>query len=343
MASEKLVGEELGQYIVLQEIAFGGFSGVYKAYHGGLERFSAIKVLSSEFSTNTNFHAMFRREAINLASLNHPNIVNVYDCGVKGDIPYIIMEYISGVTLASKISDFKKKKEYLPLNESVNIVSKLAEALSYAHKRDMVHGDVKPDNVLIENTNRIVLIDFGLSKLVTGHTEITGVVNGTPAYMAPEQAMGMPRRDYSDIYSLGVIFYQLVTGQLPFSSKNPLGLLKLHIEEPVIPPRSIRKEVPKRIEKIILKALEKKPENRYQSLDEMLADIKNLKEFKKDKLPTATLTLPSLPSEYTDQNIKLILHIIDTGQILELPEDNEFILGRKPAGSQSTKIGRAHV
>ena len=335
-----LVGTKIGNYEVVEYLGYGAMARVYKGYHTNLDRFAAIKILHSQFAADSEFVELFKREAKNLANLFHPNIVQVYDFDLYNEIPYIVMEYIEGPTLKDVIDKTHQRSTRLSLMQTVRIIQSIGRALSYAHKMNIIHRDVKPSNILLENTGRVVLSDFGLARLMSGNQlTLTGTVKGTPAYMSPEQSMGHAGRHISDIYSLGVIFYELVTGKLPHTADSPLAILMKHVNEPIVPPKSLVPETPEAVQKIILKATHKKEEVRYQTADEMLKDLA-LYESKTTTgmLPSASLSLETaealketdhLKLPETSKGARLSLHFVDTGQILEVGYSGEYTMGRR--------------
>ncbi|MBW8011192.1 MAG: protein kinase [Chloroflexi bacterium] len=313
-------------------------SKVFKAYHPGLNRHAAIKVLNPELSSDMDFVNLFHIEAKSLAHLNHPNIVKVYDTGVQRQLLYIVMEYINGKSLRLLIDEYHEAQETIPIREAVLFIKSLGNALSYAHKLKIIHRDVKPGNVLVEKTGRVVLADFGLAKVITGATEmLTGTLRGAPAYMAPEVLkfkMSHSMRNYGDVYSLGVIFYELTVGKRPYNSEKPVAVALKQINEPLPKPRSVTKSVPRKVETIIIKALEKNPAKRYKNMAAMVGAIEKLKEAKTTHLPTGTLGLSDKLAledllSVTPTKLQITLHFLRTGQILELPYGTEFSIGRK--------------
>ncbi|HML23242.1 MAG TPA: protein kinase [Aggregatilinea sp.] len=269
-------GRKLGKYEIIERIGRGGMAEVYRAYHSALDRYVAIKILHPFLSDDPEFKDRFEREARNVAKLKHPNIVQVYDFDYdpEGESYYMVMELINGPTLKDRLFDLGSVGQHFAVNDTLHIIGSAAEALAYAHARNMIHRDVKPANLMIDEDSRVVLTDFGIAKIVTGaQFTSTGGMIGTPAYMAPEQGMAEPGDERSDIYSLGAIMYQMTTGRLPFDADTPLAVILKHLNEPLIPPSDIAPDIPEPLERIICKSLEKDPTNRYQSAIEMLQDI----------------------------------------------------------------------
>ncbi len=261
----------LGKYEVIDRIGRGGMAEVYRGYHAALDRYVAIKLLHPFLADDPEFKERFEREARNVARLKHPNIVQVYDFeyDAEGESYYMVMEYINGPTLKDRLFDLGLTGERLPLAEALRIVKAAAQALAYAHERGMIHRDVKPANLMLDDDGRVVLTDFGIAKILTGaHVTSSGGMVGTPAYMSPEQGLGEAGDERSDIYSLGVILYQLVTGRLPYDAATPLAIILKHVNEPLPRPREIVPDIPAELETVICKALAKAPEARYQSAQE---------------------------------------------------------------------------
>lgn len=328
-----LIGRIIGQYHILDYIGTGTISHVFNALHTSLGRRVVIKILFPEFIADDKFFALFNREARNQAKLSHPNIAQIYDFNLTSEFIYMITEYIEGQSLKEVIDQTEEGDEIMPIHKSVKVIKSVASALSYAHGQNIIHQNINSKNIIIENTDRIVLTDFGFSNQLNQKTEkITGKLRWDPAYCSPEQAKGDILTEASDIYSLGVVFYHLTTGQLPFIAENPLAITAKHIKEPVPQPRSINKEISKRIEHIILKALSKRPSARHKSIDRMLREINNLREAKTEHLPTASLGRSGRRSTELDKEQggrqRVVLHILETGQILELPEGDIFTIGR---------------
>lgn len=249
---------------------------VYRAYHPRLDRYVAIKVLHAFLAEDDEFRVRFEKEARNIAKLSHNNIVQVYDFDYaeERDSYYMVMELIDGETLKDRIHDLATRDEKLPLDEVLRIVREAASALAYAHSRGMIHRDVKPANLMIDQDNRLVLTDFGIAKMLNAkQATVSGGMIGTPAYMAPEQGLGEPGDERSDLYSLGIIMYQLLTGDLPYDAETALGIILMHVNDPVPDLRAINPDVPEAVQDVVRKAMAKDPERRYQSAEELIADI----------------------------------------------------------------------
>jgi serine/threonine-protein kinase len=262
-----LVGTRLGQYQILERISRGGSSTVYKAYHAKLDRFVAIKVLSPHFIDEEGFLERFQREAQAVARLDHPNILPVYDYDQTGEVVYIVMRYINTGTLRDLMTS------PLDLRDTMEIITQIGMALGYAHKQAVIHRDVKPTNILIAEGQWALLTDFGLAKIQGGEHKVTqsGVGVGTPDYMSPEQAQGLPVDGRSDLYSLGAMLYEMLTGQTPFEGDSGMSILIKHITDPVKPPHEITPGIPIEVEQVIMKALSKDPNQRFQTAESMVA------------------------------------------------------------------------
>ncbi len=249
---------------------------VYKAYHPNLDRHVAVKILHSFLADEENFLTRFQREARFVATFRHPNIVQVYDFDYDTETNsyYMVMEFVDGPTLKTRLQELSKEDRRLPLEEAVRIVAAVADALDYAHQQGMVHRDVKPANIILTQEGQVILSDFGIARMINTSTlTASGAMVGTPAYMAPEQGMGHIGDERSDIYSLGAVFYQLVTGNLPFEADTPLGTVLKHINSPLTPPSDIVPDLPPNIEAVIIRTLAKEPDHRYQTAREFVTDL----------------------------------------------------------------------
>jgi serine/threonine protein kinase len=261
-------------------------AAVYKAYQPSMERHVAIKVLPRHMSTSEEFVARFRREAKLLAQLQHPYILPVFDYGESDGYPYIVMPFVQSGTLADLI-----RIKPLSLSETRQIIIQIGKALSYAHAHGMIHRDIKPSNVLINEDGNCLLTDFGLARMVEASTKITAsdTVMGTPAYMSPEQGAGSNVDHRSDIYSLGIILYEMVTGRVPYTAETPVAIVFKHIQDPLPSARKLNPAIPESVELVLLKTLAKSPDDRYQSADEFVRAIqKALPESETVDTPIAT-------------------------------------------------------
>jgi serine/threonine-protein kinase len=272
-----LAGATLGRYQVIARMGRGGMADVYKAFQPSLDRYVAIKVLHPSMVEEPEFVGRFQREAKNVARLRHPNIIQVFDYDNQGETYYMVMEYLDGPTLKAALEEVHRRNEEMPLPVALRIVSDVGAALAYAHEMGVVHRDIKPANIMLDRSGRVILTDFGIAKILTGtKVTVTGTVLGTPAYMSPEQGMGEPGDSRSDIYSLGVVLYELATGRLPYDADTPLAVLLKHVHDPLPMPRTVNPSLPEEIERIILRALAKGAADRYQTVQAMLDDIAGL-------------------------------------------------------------------
>ncbi|KQL44236.1 serine/threonine protein kinase [Brevibacillus choshinensis] len=264
-------GQRLGgRYQLEARVGGGGMAIVYKAKDLILNRPVAVKVLRSQFGTDEDFVNRFRREAQAVASLSHPNVVGVYDVGQEGDTHYMVMEYIEGYTLKEVII----QRGALPVEEAVRIAEQICDALDHAHQNQIIHRDIKPHNIMIGKNGRVKVTDFGIARAVTSTTIThTNAMLGSVHYFSPEQARGGITGEKSDIYSLGIVLYEMVTGELPFSGDSPISVALKHLQEPLPEPRQVNPAIPQSVENVILKALVKDPFLRYSSAREMLEDL----------------------------------------------------------------------
>ena len=263
-------GQMLGPYRIINQIGRGGMATVYKAYQPSVDRYVAVKVLPSQLAESREFAARFQQEARIIAKLEHPHILPVFDYGESEGVAYFVMRYMDAGTLKEKMIEGRP----LPLSDIDRLFTQLAEALSYAHSRGIVHRDLKPANVLIDAQGNVFLTDFGIAKLLESASPRltqTDAIMGTPAYISPEQAQGNPVDQRSDIYSLGIILYEMVTGSVPFTAETPLAVLFKHISDPLPPPSIVKPDIPPAIEKVILKSLAKDPKDRFATAAEFMA------------------------------------------------------------------------
>ena len=278
-----------GRYELSTQVARGGTAQVYLARDLLLDRPVALKVLFPELSSDHTFVERFRREAQAAANLSHPNIVPVFDWGQSDSTYFIVMEYVDGEALSSII----KSQAPLDQSQAASITSDIAKALSYAHRHGVVHRDVKPGNVLITSDGQVKVTDFGIARAMGSDEQVTqtGLVMGTATYFSPEQAQGLDVDGRSDIYSLGVVLYEMLTGKPPFSGENPVSIAYQHVRETPTPPRSVNPSISASLEAIVSQAMAKLPAERYQSADEFRADL--------DRFVRGQTVLARPPSEVT--------------------------------------------
>ncbi len=292
----QLVGQTIGRYHVVEQLGEGGMAQVYKAYDNRLERYVAVKVILPSQSQDETFLKRFEREAKSLAQFSHPNIVRVLDYGDQNGMPYLIMEFVSGGTLKQKLGS------PMPFPEAARILAPIARALDAAHHRGIYHRDVKPANILLNESGQPLLSDFGIAKVLeTGGDGSTltgaGVGIGTPEYMSPEQGMGSAIDQRTDVYSLGVVFYELVTGRKPYRADTPMAVVYKQITEPLPRPREFMPTLPDDVERIIFKAMAKKPEDRYQDMRAFADALEAL--AARQIAASSEATVVSRPSEAT--------------------------------------------
>ncbi|MCL2717589.1 MAG: Stk1 family PASTA domain-containing Ser/Thr kinase [Lachnospiraceae bacterium] len=257
------------RYEILEKIGTGGMSDVYKAKCHKLNRFVAVKVLKQEFSENANFVSKFRIEAQAAAGLSHPNIVNVYDVGEENGIYYIVMELVEGITLKKYI----EKKARLSVKEAISITIPICMGIEAAHNNHIIHRDIKPQNIIISKDGKVKVTDFGIAKAATSNT-ITSNVMGSVHYTSPEQARGGFSDEKSDIYSLGITLFEMLTGRVAFNGETTVAIAIKHIQEDMPSPREYVAEIPLSVEQIVFKCCQKSPDRRYQSMAELINDLK---------------------------------------------------------------------
>ncbi len=263
------IGENVGPYRVIAQLGQGGMATVYKAYHANLDRYVAIKVLHPAFKEDTTFLARFQREARVLAKLEHPNIIPIYDFADHEGHPYLVMKYVEGETLKARLGHGP-----VALAETLKVVDAVGSALAYAHQQGILHRDIKPSNVIITNEGHYYLSDFGLARIASaGESTLSqDTMLGTPNYISPEQAKGVRDLDgRTDIYSFGVVLYEMIVGRVPFSGDTPFSVIHDHIYTPLPPPTAINPNVPEPLERLLLKALAKERGDRFADASAMMA------------------------------------------------------------------------
>jgi len=266
------IGLQVGPYRILEQLGQGGMATVYKGYHASLDRYVAIKVLHQAFLEDPNFHARFQREARLVARLEHPNIVPIYDYAEHENQPYLVMKYIEGETLKARL-----QRGMLNAGEILTIVEAVGAGLAYAHKRGILHRDIKPSNVILASDGGIYLADFGLARIAqSGESTLTSdMVLGTPQYISPEQAMAKKDLDEgTDIYSFGVMLYEMTVGRVPFSADTPFSVIHDHIYTPLPLPSSVNPKISSDLERVLLKTLAKDRADRFKSVPELVEAFK---------------------------------------------------------------------
>lgn len=309
-----LLGKVVGDYKILKKIGAGGMGVVYKGIHVRLEQLVAIKDLSPDLASNPEMRERFIREAKIQARLNHPNVVNVHNLLEHEGSLLLVMEFVEGRTLDQIIQE----RGALPYNEAVHITRQVLDALDFMHSKGVIHRDLKPGNIIITPEGRVKVTDFGIAKATTeqGHTR-AGTRLGTLWYMSPEQVKGKPVDARSDLYAMGITLYQMVTGKLPFFGNSDFEIMKAHTETPPPDPKKIKKDLPKSISSVILKLLEKNPDNRFQSAKKALKalyipsqpDEKQPAKASARK-PAKGLKVPKIPSPQSEKKISPLVWII---------------------------------
>jgi len=266
-------GENIGPYRVIEQLGSGGMATVYKAYHPALDRYVAIKIMHPAFKANPQFFERFQREARVVARLEHAHIIPVYDFNEHHGEPYLVMRFIEGDTLKPKMENGP-----LPPAEILHLIRPVCQALAYAHQQGVLHRDIKPSNIMISQDGNVFLSDFGLARMVqAGESTLSqDMMVGTPQYISPEQAQGLSELDgRTDIYSLGVVLFEMLTGQVPFSADTPFATIHDHIYAPLPLPSTINPDIDPAVERTLLKALAKDPADRFATADELLASLES--------------------------------------------------------------------
>ncbi len=275
------------RYEIVRRVGVGGMADVYLAEDTQLGRQVALKILHPQYAGDASFVERFRREALSAAKLQHPNIVQIYDSGQEGDFNFIVMEYVEGRSLKDYLSEVGQ----LEIREAARVAGEVLTALAYAHRTGLVHRDIKPGNILLSDDGKVQVTDFGIARAEAGSTMTqTGTILGTAYYLSPEQAQGLPLDGRSDIYSLAVVLYEMLTGRRPFEGDSPVSIAYKHVREMPRPPSNFRQDIPRPLEAIVLNGLAKRPEDRYSSAALMRRD---LEAFVAGKEVTATVKIPA--------------------------------------------------
>jgi serine/threonine protein kinase len=272
---QELIGRTLGQYQVIEQIGQGGMATVFRAFQPSLERDVAIKIMPPYYINQPGFQERFVREAKAVARLEHPHILPVHDFGQADGYTYIVMKYVPSGTLKDLITDGP-----MSLSQTVEIIDQIAGALDCAHAQGIIHRDVKPTNILMDQSDWVLLTDFGLARMTEASVQLTGsgVGVGTPAYMAPEQGQGHKVDARADVYSLGIVLYEILTGRVPYDAETPMAVVIKHITEPLPLPRTVNPEIPEPVQRVILKALSKDPQYRYSTPGELAQALRRATE-----------------------------------------------------------------
>ena len=276
MAETTWIGRSLNKrYRIESLLGQGGMSAVYKATDPNLRRTVAIKLIHPHLASDTNFLQRFEEEAAVVASLRHPNIVQVFDFNSDEETHYMVLEFVTGETLEYRLEHLSQLGEKLPFDEAIRYTLNICDALGYAHQHGMIHRDIKPANIMLNAEGQAILMDFGIVKIMggTSHT-LTGTIFGTANYIPPEIVKGEPADQRSDIYSLGITLYEMLSGDVPFHSDSTMSLMMMHLNNPVPDPRLTRPDLPPALVEILYKCLEKDRDKRYQNADELIADLK---------------------------------------------------------------------
>ena len=315
----KMIGHILdNRYKILEEVGTGGMAVVYKAQDILLDRIVAVKILLAKYGNDHDFVVRFRQEAQAAAKLSHPNIVNIYDVGYDENVHYIVMEYVRGETL----KEYIEKHGHLPINTSIQITFDIGEALENAHKNGIVHCDIKPHNILVTETGRIKVADFGIARAINSSAtnKDDHAVLGSVHYFSPEQASGGPVDERTDIYSLGVVMYEMMTGVVPFEGETAISVALQHVQDDIPLPTKYNRRIPRLVEQCILKAMAKNPDDRFQSIAEMMSELRLSQGFvntNKGAMPIiknnfATQKIPPLKSPEEEQKKNIFSRMLDS-------------------------------
>ncbi len=342
-----LIGREIGKYRITERIGRGGMAEVYLGIHTHLERQVAIKVLHGHLLESGDFIERFKREAKAVANLRHPNIVQVNDFDIQDDLIFMVMEYIDGINLQERIMELDEEGERFPVKQIGSIINDIAGALDYAHSQGMLHRDVKPSNILIDKDGKAYLADFGIARIVSDQKlTATGTLIGTPAYMSPEQGRGDELTEESDIYSLGIVAFEMLTGQVPYDAQTPIGIVHKQITEPVPDMSDLVDGVPVSAQEVINRALAKSPEGRYSSAEELVRALRialealESTEVDEEILSVPTVAIPdaTAPGEFDQPTVSIEKDKAPEQQDVVSPPEKETEKAQVAAKGSKRKI-----
>lgn len=320
-----------GRYEIIELVGSGGMSEVYKAKCHVLNRFVAIKVLKPDFSADSNFVTKFRIEAQSAAGLSHPNIVNVYDVGEDNGIYYIVMELVEGITL----KEYIQKNGRIPAMQAVDFSIQIAQGLQAAHEHHTIHRDIKPQNIIIANNGTLKVTDFGIARAASTNTTATNNAMGSVHYISPEQARGGFSDERSDIYSMGITMYEMITGHVPFEGENNVAIALMHIQNEMVSPREYYPDIPTSLEKVIRKCTQKKPERRYLTANALIADLNRVKD--NPNIDCIVVPKPKVPTSPTIEMTDREMEMIKTGRQADSTGDR--VIEPEPAAAIQRSSG----
>ena len=307
---DNYVGKRLdGRYELQEVIGVGGMAVVYKAYDNIDDRIVAVKILKDEFLASEEFRRRFKNESKAIAVLSHPNIVKVYDVSYGDKLQYIVMEYVEGITL----KEYIEQQGVISWKETVHFTTQILRALQHAHDKGIVHRDIKPQNIMLLENGTIKVTDFGIARFSRSETRtMTDTAIGSVHYISPEQARGDITDDKSDIYSVGVVMYEMLTGQLPFQSDNSVSVAIMQLQTDPVKPREINSSIPEGLEQITMRAMQKNPKDRYQSAAEMILDLEEFKRNPSIRFDYSYF-VDNEPTKFVDKTAPVTVPIANAG------------------------------
>ena len=354
--SQDRTGQTIGGYKLAEEIGRGGMAVVYRAHQPQLDRSVAIKVLETTDGDKDEFLTRFRREAKAVAALRHPNILTIYDYGEEEGAAYIVMEFVPGGSLKTQLTG-----QPMDWPKVASLMIPVGRALEYAHSRSIIHRDIKPANILLARPDWPMLADFGLAKLVSNPVGITepGISLGTPAYLSPELAVGDEVDHRSDIYGLGIVIYELLTGQVPLQCDTPIETVMRRLRECPAPPSQLNPKVLPEVESVVMRTLEQKPAARYQTMRELVEDLRQLPGAPGRPMPSSTKRARGRVTTRLKKRAEVAgpqFQVAATGATLAVPDQDEVLIGRSdpeadhqpeldldPYGGASGGVSRRHA